>query len=113
MVAAYPLIIVLILAVVGVDLLAEFAVEVVVVVLIAIFAEESVLVLLHPRPDLLVDLLGTAQLVEALPAGGQLLLSLLIALAALFLLLALGTLGDVGFLVLFVGFALSFVSGLQ
>lgn len=70
MVAADPLIIVLILAVVGVDLLAEFAVEVVVVVLIAIFAEESVLVLLHPRTDLLVDLLGTAELVETLPAGG-------------------------------------------
>lgn len=69
MVATDPLIIVLILAVVGVDLLAELAVEIVVVVLIAIFAEESVLVLLHPRPDLLVDLLGTAQLVEALPAG--------------------------------------------
>lgn len=69
MIAADPLIIVLILAVVGVDLLAEFAVEVVVVVLIAIFAEESVFVLLHPRTDLLVDLLGTAELVETLPAG--------------------------------------------
>lgn len=100
MIAADPLIIVLILAVVGIDLLAELAIEVVVVVLIAIFAKKSVLVLLHPGADLLVDLLGAAKFVEALPAGGQLFLALFVALPAFLLLFALGTLGDVGFLVL-------------
>lgn len=109
MVAADPLIIVLVLAVVGVDLLAELAVEVVVVVFIAVFTEKSILVLLHARPDLLVDLLGTAELVETLSAGGQLLLPLLIALAAFLLLLALGTLRDVGFRIVLVGVALALI----
>jgi hypothetical protein len=46
-VAADPLVVVFVFATVGVDLFAEFAVEVVEVILVAVFAEEPVLVFLH------------------------------------------------------------------
>jgi hypothetical protein len=75
-VAADPLVVVLVLAVVGVDLLAKFAVEIVEVVLVAGFAEEAVLVVLHARTDLLVDFLGGAHAVETLAAVRHLLPSL-------------------------------------
>ena len=47
MIAADPLIVVFVLAVIGVYLLTELAIKIVVVVLIAVFAEEAVLVVLN------------------------------------------------------------------
>ena len=77
MVTADPVVVVLVLACVRVDLLAELTVPAVVVVLVAGAAKEAVLVLLHLRPDLLVDLLAGTQLVEALATRGYLLPPLL------------------------------------
>ena len=57
MVTANPLIIILVLSIVGVDLLTELTIQIVIVVVIAILAEEAVLVLLHPRTNLLEYLL--------------------------------------------------------
>jgi hypothetical protein len=75
-VAANPLVIVLVLAVVGVDLLTKFAVEIVEVVLVARLAEEAILIVLHTRTNLLVDFFGGAHAVETLAAVRHLLPSL-------------------------------------
>ena len=75
-VTADPLVIVFIFAVVGVDLLAKFAVEIVEIVVVAGLTEETVLVVLHTRTDLLVDFLGRTHTVEAFATAWDLLSSL-------------------------------------
>lgn len=59
-VAADPLIVVFVLAVIGVYLLTELAIKIVVVVLIAVFAEEAVLVVLNSWPYFFIYFFGGA-----------------------------------------------------
>lgn len=54
-IASDPLVVIFVFVAVGVDLLAELAVEVVIVVFIAIFAEEAVFVVLYSGPDFFVN----------------------------------------------------------